>query len=287
MLITCRSCQARYTVADDKVRGHSLTIRCRACEATILVDAHALRTPAPESAKTSVRPFAPEAPKSRPAPALQPETENSQMFTLAALVGRAKSSAPPPAADTPASVPTRLPSRKDGSGLIDLNALARAAEERARRVQSEPPPGAFAREARAVDEPPPPTTYKARFVGLAAAAAVLFAVGIFVVASGGDEATRAAGASPTKAADIYKSVARDAPTLLASTRVAEDDAAPVNKGAKRWRRGATASHGAKLAKVTSSGTSSSDAASAPPKPKPAADPCGCHGNLQCAIKCFK
>src|SRR5690349_5038521 len=39
MKITCQSCQARYNVADEKVQGKTVKIRCRKCGATIVVQA--------------------------------------------------------------------------------------------------------------------------------------------------------------------------------------------------------------------------------------------------------
>jgi len=38
MKITCQSCQSKYNVADDKVTGKIVKIRCRKCGATIVVD---------------------------------------------------------------------------------------------------------------------------------------------------------------------------------------------------------------------------------------------------------
>jgi predicted Zn finger-like uncharacterized protein len=287
MLITCRSCQARYTVADEKVAGKSLTVRCRVCEATILVDAHAVQVSAPVSPKPlSERPSPFDGPEThRRIPALETNSEASQMFTLAALVGRARASSAPPASTVPGNA--KRESKRDGSGLIDLNALARAAEERARRAQSEPPPQAFARDPSHGDEPPPTIRHKAKYIGLAAAAAMIAAIGVFAVAGGGEDGTRAAGAAPTKV-EAHKVIA-DARPMVGTAVAADDDAAPAPVKGKRGRRGAIASSGVKLTKVASGGTSSSQAAQAPPKPKPtaASDPCGCHGNLQCAIKCFK
>src|SRR5262249_4162169 len=37
MLVTCPNCQAKYTVADDKVRGKTQAVQCRACGAKITV----------------------------------------------------------------------------------------------------------------------------------------------------------------------------------------------------------------------------------------------------------
>jgi predicted Zn finger-like uncharacterized protein len=40
MKISCQSCQAKYTIADDKVLGKIVKIRCKKCGATIVVDGH-------------------------------------------------------------------------------------------------------------------------------------------------------------------------------------------------------------------------------------------------------
>ena len=39
MKIACQSCGAKYTIADDKVRGRKVKIRCKGCSAPIVVDA--------------------------------------------------------------------------------------------------------------------------------------------------------------------------------------------------------------------------------------------------------
>ncbi|RYE87430.1 MAG: DUF4339 domain-containing protein, partial [Myxococcales bacterium] len=36
MKITCQSCSAKYTIADDKVRGKTVKIKCKKCGATIV-----------------------------------------------------------------------------------------------------------------------------------------------------------------------------------------------------------------------------------------------------------
>jgi predicted Zn finger-like uncharacterized protein len=40
MKITCHSCQSKYTIADDKVLGKIVKIRCKKCAATIFVNGH-------------------------------------------------------------------------------------------------------------------------------------------------------------------------------------------------------------------------------------------------------
>jgi len=38
MKVTCQACSAQYTIADDKVRGRKVKIRCKACQSPIVVD---------------------------------------------------------------------------------------------------------------------------------------------------------------------------------------------------------------------------------------------------------
>src|SRR5258708_7094975 len=51
MKISCQSCQSKYNVADEKVQGKVVKIRCRKCGATIVVDGNA-----PQTANGSVVP---------------------------------------------------------------------------------------------------------------------------------------------------------------------------------------------------------------------------------------
>src|SRR4030081_3628968 len=37
MKITCQSCQAKYTIADEKVAGKTVKIKCKKCGASIVV----------------------------------------------------------------------------------------------------------------------------------------------------------------------------------------------------------------------------------------------------------
>jgi len=41
MKISCESCGAKYTIADAKVQGRKVKVRCKSCKATILVDGNA------------------------------------------------------------------------------------------------------------------------------------------------------------------------------------------------------------------------------------------------------
>jgi predicted Zn finger-like uncharacterized protein len=64
MKVTCQACNAQYTIADDKVKGRKVKIRCKACQTPIVVDG---QNPPAESAGSgqseappALDPFAPE-----------------------------------------------------------------------------------------------------------------------------------------------------------------------------------------------------------------------------------
>jgi len=64
MKVTCQACSAQYTIADDKVKGRKVKIRCKACQTPIVVDG---QNPPPEAASSGLSeappaldPFAPE-----------------------------------------------------------------------------------------------------------------------------------------------------------------------------------------------------------------------------------
>jgi hypothetical protein len=288
-------------VADEKVRGRTVTVRCRSCPGAITIGAPQAQEPEPTPPSVRPNPF--DSIRAKHAPVLPANRESSQMFTLAALVGRATGPAPlqtPMPSVTP-TASARI-SRREGSGVIDLNALTRAAEERARRVQSEPPPSAFARET-FTEEAAPTMSRRIRFIGIGAAAAALAVVGLVIALSGGEEPKPVAAAAPpaTQVAPPPPATVTPPPqpTPAPKAAVADDSAkdkdtktahAKGGKGGGRKAHGGAVSSGPKLTKVTSSGVTNDKTASAPPAPKkpPAgSDPCGCKGDLQCAIKCFK
>jgi len=64
MKVTCQACSAQYTIADDKVKGRKVKIRCKACQTPIVVDG---QNPPPQAASSgqsvvppALDPFAPE-----------------------------------------------------------------------------------------------------------------------------------------------------------------------------------------------------------------------------------
>src|SRR5438874_2375114 len=53
MKITCQSCQAKYTIADEKVVGKTVKIKCKKCGATIVVNGNeGAAAAAPQQAAT-------------------------------------------------------------------------------------------------------------------------------------------------------------------------------------------------------------------------------------------
>jgi predicted Zn finger-like uncharacterized protein len=72
MKITCQSCQSKYNVADEKVQGKIVKIRCRKCGATIVVDG----TAAPSANGASSPPAAAPAPAPASAPSAESQDAN-------------------------------------------------------------------------------------------------------------------------------------------------------------------------------------------------------------------
>ena len=72
MKISCESCGANYAIADHKVRGRLVKVRCKSCSATILVDGRTLDEPKPADAGSADPPAAASAPAAAPAPAASP-----------------------------------------------------------------------------------------------------------------------------------------------------------------------------------------------------------------------
>src|SRR4029077_16385015 len=61
MKVSCQACGAKYTIADDKVRGRKVKIRCKSCGTPIVVDGQSEAPPAPAGGVAPVA--APGAPK--------------------------------------------------------------------------------------------------------------------------------------------------------------------------------------------------------------------------------
>ncbi len=105
MKITCPTCQAKYKLADDKVLGRTVKIRCKGCAETFVVcgDVNQSDGPAPQSI----------APSEVDGARLGERNEGSVLFSLAALTSRAQ---PLDFGPKPASP------LHDDSGLVDIRA---------------------------------------------------------------------------------------------------------------------------------------------------------------------
>src|SRR5687768_12788008 len=57
MKIQCQSCQAKYTIADEKVVGKVVKIRCKKCSATIVINGNEAQ-PQEDNADTNVFDYA-------------------------------------------------------------------------------------------------------------------------------------------------------------------------------------------------------------------------------------
>ncbi|MDB4998430.1 MAG: hypothetical protein JWM74_5862 [Myxococcaceae bacterium] len=217
-------------------------------------------------------------------------SENSVLFTLAALSGVRASSAVP--------APRRpLDPRTDpaGSGLIDLKAMMADAQELPPQAvksvfPSDPPLGAFTTSV--ATSPSLTRGRRGRWLGGGIAAALVLLVAIGFTASavwGGDDTPIAAAIpavvveppapAPAPAAAPETIATNDAKSPLAAEPVA---AAPKTKGkaGKGARR-----HGAGKAAASHQSSASTASKSAAPAAPAASDPCHCKGNLMCAMKC--
>jgi hypothetical protein len=210
-------------------------------------------------------------------------SENSVLFSLDQL-------AKPQLPETASAAPVRA---KADSGLIDLNALMNdQLDPKSIRPAplSEPPLGAFTREV----QPTPAAAFEItplqgskkrnKLVAAAGALAVAALVTIGIVATNHEDArvAAAAQAAAPKPAEPPAPVVKDptpppAPTVETKAQAPAETASSSDTGNHRSSKGRKAGK--------SKGSSASASAPAAPAPKKAADPCGCHGDLLCNMKC--
>lgn len=166
MKITCINCSAKYSLADDKVNGRSFKVRCKKCGEPIVVRA------------------ASEAPE----PLTAARNESSALFSLAQLkdVSQARRAEPTP------------PRTTDGSGLIDIRALAASVQSGAPSSPAKPSEDLLTSFASPLAAPivltPPAKKRTAPAIAVASVAAAIVAVAaavIAVVAIGGGNDARA------------------------------------------------------------------------------------------------
>jgi predicted Zn finger-like uncharacterized protein len=319
MEVSCPACHARYKADGDKLRGKTARMRCKACDTVWLVSGPTGDEPEAESdtnadnraavvkrgAEREMRDlFASQPvdvgvvrqtlrPGPLPADGVAARNETSVLFTVESLRGAARLKTPEPER-TPMTTQGKI---EDDEGIIDLNALAsapKAGPAVASLFPSEPPPGAFARDANESAEfsagGKKKTKGKLVFLavgGLAAAALVI--VGLTFAFKGEEPVARTAAFSPPPPPPAATTVApppadpTPTPPPPATASTSDDKPTPTeSKKGKKKHASSSGSPSVKMAKVQSSGTDSASASKPAPK---ASDPCGCHGDFNCALAC--
>jgi predicted Zn finger-like uncharacterized protein len=234
----------------------------------------------------------------------KPGEENSMLFSLSALTAKAA-----PAGASGA----KGPANTEDSGIIDLKALAAAAEARAKSqaAASTPPPasglGALMPEEGGLFLAPPVLSaapaapavvapiempQKNRtplFIGIGATVAVAAIVGAFMVMKGGPEAppVAASESAPTVAPTPTPPPEPTPPPVVeaAPTATASASAVAAKGTYKPPAGGGKAPVGGTTAKSPAGGTPPAGGGAAP-APAPKKGNCGCApGDLMCAMKC--
>ena len=321
MDVTCPACAARYTADEQKLRGKTARMRCRACDTVWLVsgpednmneskraavvkrgadrdhaDLFASRPADLGSVKQTLRPPPPDSLLG----GVAARNESSVLFTVDALRGAARVKTPDP---EPAPLSSAF-MVADDEGVIDLKALASAppkvgARSIAPLFTSDPPPGAFAADVSDSGSSPIGQSSggfklgKRAYAGIAAAAVALVLCSIGVAAAfKGEEPvarTNAAATAPAAPAPVVAPTADPPATAqAASTSASDDDATSPSATGKKAKSKAKVSHGpgsakASFSKVPSSGVPASQ--SKPAATPKAADKCGCKGDFNCILRC--
>ena len=86
MKVSCQACGAKYTIADDKVRGRKVKIRCKSCGAPIVVDAQSEAPPPAEASPAAPAPAA-SAPKTDAWSVNLSDTDQRNMTTEEIVAG--------------------------------------------------------------------------------------------------------------------------------------------------------------------------------------------------------
>ncbi len=317
MDVTCPACAARYTADEQKLRGKTAKMRCKACDTVWLVsgpedkmneekraavikrgadrdhrDLFASRPADLGSVKQTLRP-----PPGADLSGVAARNESSVLFTVDSLrsAGAARVKTPEP---EPAPLSSAAFVGGDDEGVIDLKALAssppRAAARPVAPLFSEPPPGAFTADVDGTGASESVSSGgfklgKRAFAGIAAAAValVLCSVGLAAAFKGEEPVAHTAAANaiiapvtpPAPVVTAPPSAPAIAPvTASNASSSSDDDAKPAATTKGKGKKG-------KGAKVSKKASSSSEAlVSKAPTPK-AADKCGCKGDFTCVLRC--
>jgi predicted Zn finger-like uncharacterized protein len=318
MDVTCPACAAHYTADEQKLRGKTARMRCRACDTVWLVsgpedkmneakraavvkrgadrehaDLFASRPADLGSVKQTLRPPPPDA-----LGGVAARNETSVLFTVDALKGAARVKTPEPEA---APLSTAFMA-SDDEGVIDLKALASAPPKLGARAvaplfTSDPPPAAFAADVSDTGAHAAGRGGfkfgKRAFAGIAAAmvALVLCSIGLAAAFKGEEPVARTSAAAPIApppAPVVSAPPAAPAPVAAVSTASAsssdeETKTSSTHSGKKGKGKGkgkAANKSSPASTKVQSSGVTPPPAAT----PK-AADKCGCKGDFTCILRC--
>ena len=324
MEVTCPACAARYNADEQKLRGKTARMRCRACDTVWLVSGPpAEENSASESKRAAVvkrvaerehrdlfasRPvdmgsvkqtLRPPPPDSQLSGGVAARNETSVLFTVDALRGSARLKTPEP---EPSPISTGF-ILGDDEGIIDLNALASTPPKVGSRsiaplFVSEPPPGAFAADVsdsgmgQALPIPGGFRLGKRAIAGIAAAALalVLCSIGLSAAFKGEEPVARSAAtmiSAPPAIKTPAPPPAPAPPPVTAST--SDDEATSPTVGMSGGKKAKSSKNkGAKASfattKVQSSGVPVSGTGVPKTVPK-AADKCGCKGDFNCIIRC--
>jgi predicted Zn finger-like uncharacterized protein len=319
MDVSCPACAARYTADDEKLRGKTARMRCKACNTVWLVsgpinavssapvesdsskraavvrrgserekrDLFAEREPDHGSIKQTLLP----PPSFGFSGGVGARNENSVLFRVDQLAAAARLKTPEPAK---ALSRDASPLGSDDEGIIDLNALSSAPPHKGglpvAPLFSEPP-AVSVDVSDSLQRPVPQRASRMRlFGGIAAGAAFLLvaALGIAFTFTSEEPVKHApAAVAPTTPAVVAPPppVEPAAPAAVAAADDARDakDTKDVQPKATKGKGGRGTGGKGKAAKGA---VATSKPAPAPAsKPVKAADPCGCKGDFNCILAC--
>ncbi len=327
MMIACDRCHSKYSVADEKVRGKTVRIRCRECQATIVVKAGAttpLPTPAARAPVAALyESKVPTKVGNGPAPAAVVKRGGARVnrdYVAEARPQEASTPAPAPAVErererpilTPSSSATaqrnetsvlftlagltrkplvsKPPEVTANSGLIDLNGM-RVVPGAARPGSMIQPVFGSAPPLGAVtmevDQAPAPGPTHRRKLFAGIGAATLFAIIAIGFGMSGSETKPAAAAAAVTAPVVVPPPAP--PPVEAVAAVAVADAAPAATTAASSARSGKAGKGKKGGWTVKAANpaKATKTTRAAPAKRGGGDACGCNGELMCLMRCSK
>jgi predicted Zn finger-like uncharacterized protein len=319
MDVSCPACAARYTADDEKLRGKTARMRCKACNTVWLVagpGAKSASSPppsadAPASAFPSPHPIMIESPPNKRAAVAKRGAEREKRDLFAARAedeGSVKETILPPPSTT-FTGNTGVGARNENSVLFRVDQLARTAPLPAAASSTAAEPKLIADEEGVIDlkalssapprpmgmpvpplfsEPPPVTMEvasqpNARPRSWAAIFGAAAAALVVLVVAGFGIAFAFRGEEPVKRTAAVVVPPPPAPPPPAASSAPPPEPPPAvaedSKDIKGKKGKRKAGRGAAAGPITNK--------SAPPAAKTVkpADPCGCHGDFNCILAC--